>query len=96
MDEKASPAVIQASLGAAGLFEVLTLVATQDKTVRAASPWQDDPYDALVSLTQFAVPILALVIALRLLAWRAPGGPDRERRGARARTRYESMRWKRR
>jgi hypothetical protein len=73
---RASPAVILASLGTACLFEVLTVLATQDKTVRAASPWQDDPYDAVVSLTQFAVPMLALVIALRLLAWRSPGGPD--------------------
>jgi hypothetical protein len=86
MDEsrRASPAVILASLGAAGLFEVLTLAATQDKTVRAASPWQDDPYDAMVSLAEFAVPMLALVIALRLFAWRAPGGPDRERQMVRA------------
>ncbi|MCW2859507.1 MAG: hypothetical protein JWP48_1215 [Actinoallomurus sp.] len=86
MDDKgrASPAVILASLGTAGLYEVLTVLATQDKTVRAASPWQDDPYDAVVSLTQFAVPMLGLVIALRLLAWRAPGGPDRERQMVRA------------
>jgi hypothetical protein len=81
---RASPAVILASLGAAGLFEVLTVLATQDKTVRAASPWQDDPYDAVVSLTQFAVPMLALVIALRLFAWRAPDAPDRERQMVRA------------
>jgi hypothetical protein len=81
---RASPAVILASLGAAGLFEVLTMLETQDKTVRAVSPWQDDPYDAVVSLTQFAVPMLALVIALRLLAWRAPGGPDRARQMVRA------------
>jgi hypothetical protein len=82
--QRASPAVVLASLGTAALFEVLTVLATQDKTVRAASPWQDDPYDAVVSLAQFAVPMLALVIALRLFAWRAPGGPDRERQLARA------------
>jgi hypothetical protein len=79
-----SPAVILASVGVACLFEVLTLTATQDKTVRAASPWQDDPYDAMVSLAEFTVPMLALVIALRLLVWRAPGGPDRERQMVRA------------
>jgi hypothetical protein len=33
----------------------------------------------VVSLSGFAVPMLALAIALRLLAWRAPGGPDRAR-----------------
>jgi hypothetical protein len=72
------------SLGVAGVFEVLTVLATQDKTARAASPWQDDPYDVVVSLAQFAVPVLALVIALRLLAWREPGGEDRARQTVRA------------
>jgi hypothetical protein len=77
-------AAIMASLGTAGLFEVLALVATHLRTVRRASPWQDDPYDLVVSLSEFAVPMLALVIALRLLAWRAPGGPDREQQTLRA------------
>ncbi|MER6024972.1 hypothetical protein [Streptomyces sp. NPDC001851] len=81
---RASSAVVWASLGAAGVFEALTVLETQDKTVRAASPWQDDPYDVVVSLTQFTVPVLALVIALRLLAWRAPGGADRVRQTVRA------------
>ncbi|MFD8395373.1 hypothetical protein ACFV2N_40810 [Streptomyces sp. NPDC059680] len=81
---RASSAVVWASLGAAGVFEALTVLETQDKTVRAASPWQDDPYDVVVSLAQFAVPMLALVIALRLLAWRAPGGAERVRQTARA------------
>lgn len=75
---------ILAGLGVAGLFEVLTLVATQNKTVRAGSPWQDDPYDVVVSLALFAVPMLALAICLRLLAWHAPGAPDRERQTLRA------------
>ncbi|OLZ67539.1 hypothetical protein AV521_24615 [Streptomyces sp. IMTB 2501] len=68
----------------AGVFEAWTVLATQDKTVRAASPWQDDPYDVVVSLTQFTVPVLALVIALRLLVWQAPGGADRARQTVRA------------
>lgn len=71
-------------LGTAGVFEALTVFATQDKTVRAASPWQDDPYDAVVSLAQFTVPMLGVVIALRLFAWRAPGGPDRVQQTIRA------------
>jgi hypothetical protein len=75
---------ILTSLATAGLFEALTLVATQDKTVRAASPWQDDPYDAVVSLAVFTVPMLALAIAQRLPAWRAPGGPDRVQQLTRA------------
>ncbi|MER6121800.1 hypothetical protein ABT173_03695 [Streptomyces sp. NPDC001795] len=81
---RAASPVVLASLGTAGVFEALTLLATQDKTVRAASPWQDDPYDVVVSLTQFTVPMLALVIALRLLAWQAPGGADRARQTVRA------------
>lgn len=81
---RAVSAAVRASLGAAGVFEAWTVLETQDKTVRAASPWQDDPYDAVVSLTQFTVPVLALVIALRLLVWQAPGGADRARQTVRA------------
>jgi hypothetical protein len=81
---RAAWAAVRVSLGVAGVFEVLTVLATQDKTARAASPWQDDPYDVVVSLAQFAVPVLALVIALRLLAWREPGGEDRARQTVRA------------
>jgi hypothetical protein len=76
--------VIPASLCTAVVFEALTVFATQDKTVRAASPWQDDPYDVFVSISLFTVPMLALVIGLRLLAWRAPGGQDREQQTIRA------------
>ncbi|WP_165978665.1 hypothetical protein [Actinomadura darangshiensis] len=79
-----SPAVVWASLGTAALFEALTVLATQDKAVRAVSPWQDDPYDVAVSLCQFTVPMLALVILLRLPAWRMPGGPDRRQQTERA------------
>lgn len=75
---------ITLSLAVAALFEALTVLGTQAKTVRAASPWQDDPYDAVVSLAQFTVPMLGLVIGLRLLAWRLPGGPDRAHQMLRA------------
>ncbi|MFD8810987.1 hypothetical protein ACFV23_05715 [Streptomyces sp. NPDC059627] len=81
---RATSAVVLVGLGTAGVFEALTLLATQDKTVRAVSPWQDDPYDVVVSLTQFTVPMLALVIVLRLFAWQAPGGADRARQTVRA------------
>jgi hypothetical protein len=83
-NERVSPAVILASLGVTGLFGALTVLATQDKSVRAVSPWQEDPYDAVVSLCELAVPMLALVILLRLLAWRAPGSSDRAQQTARA------------
>lgn len=81
---RVSPSAIWASLGAAGVFEALTALETQDKTVGAASPWRADPYHVMVCLAQFTVPVLALVIALRLLAWRAPGGADRVRQTVRA------------
>jgi hypothetical protein len=67
----------RAALSTTGLFEVLSTLESQDKTVRATSPWQDDPYDVFVSFAIFAVPMLAGVIVLRMFAWRAPGGPDR-------------------
>ncbi|MGW2649714.1 hypothetical protein ACWC2T_33570 [Streptomyces sp. NPDC001393] len=81
---RVSSAVVWVSLGVAAVFEASTVLETQDKTVRAASPWQDDPYDVMVSLAQFTVPMLALAIALRLLVWRAPGGADRARQTVRA------------
>ena len=82
--ERAPSAAVQGSLGAAGVFEVLTVPETQDKTIWAVSPWREDPYHAVVSLAGFAVPMLALAIALRLLTWRAPGGPDRAQQTVRA------------
>lgn len=72
------------SLVTATLFETLTVLGTQDTTVRAASPWQDDPYDAVVSLAQFTVPMLGLVAGLRLTCWRLPGSPDRAHQMLRA------------
>jgi hypothetical protein len=75
---------VAANLGAAAVFEVLTVLESQDQAVRAVSPWQDDPYDSAVSLAVFTVPALAVLIALRLLAWRWPGGFDRGRQVVRA------------
>ena len=82
--QASSLAVTLAGLGVAVAVEALTVLATHDKTVRAVSPWQDDPYDVALSHSQFAVPMLAAVIAVRLLAWRAPGGQDRARQVVRA------------
>jgi hypothetical protein len=77
-------AAVLATLGAAAPFEALTVLATQDKAVRAVSPWQDDPYDVLASFTQIIVPALVLVIAVRLPLWRASGAPDRQQQTVRA------------
>ncbi|MBY8882137.1 hypothetical protein [Actinacidiphila acidipaludis] len=75
---------VWAALGAATAFEAQALLDTQSRTVRAASPWQDDPYHSVVFLAALAVPVLAAAVAARLLLWRAPGGPDRARQTARA------------
>jgi hypothetical protein len=66
------------------VFECCTVLATQDKQVRAVSPWQGDPYDTAVSLTLFTVPVLAALIALRLLLWPAAGQSDRAQQLIRA------------
>lgn len=76
--------VIVFGLATAAAFEAMTVLETQDKAIRAVSPWQDDPYDAMVSLAQVTVPMLALAIGLRLLAWRAPGAPERGQQMMRA------------
>ncbi len=48
-----------------GAFTLFALVTTQLKGVRAASPWQDDPYDALVSFTELLVPLLTALLVVR-------------------------------
>ena len=48
------------------VFTAFAVVTTQVKTVRAGSPWQDDPYDGVVSFTVFLVPALAFLIAVRV------------------------------
>lgn len=37
---------------------LLSVVATQDKALRGHSPWQDDPYDVVVSFSLFILPVL--------------------------------------
>ncbi len=62
-------------LGLAGLFELLGLVATQVARVRAHSPWQDDPYTAVLDLALTAVPVLGALLLVRLC--RRSDGPRR-------------------
>ncbi len=52
------------------VFTLFAGVTTQVKAVRAGSPWQDDPYDGMVSFTMFLVPALALLIAIRVAVTR--------------------------
>jgi hypothetical protein len=85
-DDAASTALraVLVSLGAAVLFEVLAVLETQIYAVRSVSPWRDDPYNTPVSLAQLTVPVLAVLIGLRLLAWRWPGRLDRAQQVVRA------------
>ncbi|MFI1098604.1 hypothetical protein [Streptomyces sp. NPDC020917] len=52
-------------LAAAVLFTAFAEVTSHVRAVRAGSPWQDDPYDAVVSFTLFLVPALAALAAAR-------------------------------
>lgn len=79
-----SRAAVLAGSANAGVFEVLTLLATQDETVWSASPWREDPYHTAVSLAALAVPVIGGLILLRLLVWSAPGAVDRARQTVRA------------
>ncbi len=46
-------------------FTVFAVVTTQIQAVRAGSPWQDDPYDVVVSFTKFFVPALTALVWVR-------------------------------
>ncbi len=58
-------AAIASSVLAAAAFVAFAAVTTQLKEVRAGSPWQNDPYNTVVSFSEFAVPALAVSILLR-------------------------------
>jgi hypothetical protein len=58
------------ALAGAAVFTVFAYVTTQVRAVRAGSPWQDDPYVGVVSFTEFLVPALAVLIAVRVLLHR--------------------------
>jgi hypothetical protein len=51
-------------------FTTFAWLTTQNHAIRAGSPWQDDPYDAVVSFTEFLVPTLIVLIGARALLWR--------------------------
>lgn len=59
------------ALAAAGTLIVLGLLNTQDHAVREHSPWQDDPYDVLVSFTLPFVPLMVAVGLVRIALCRA-------------------------
>jgi len=47
------------------VFVWFALLTTQAKALRAHSPWQDDPYDAVVSFTIFFVPLVLVYCVVR-------------------------------
>lgn len=63
-------AALLTSVTGAGAFTVFAYVTTQLHAVRAVSPWQDDPYDTVVTFTMFFVPLLGAITALRALLCR--------------------------
>lgn len=66
----AAAAALWTSVAGAGAFTVFAYVTTQLHAVRAGSPWQDDPYDTVVTFTMFFVPLLGTITALRALLCR--------------------------
>jgi hypothetical protein len=63
----AAAAALWVSVAGAVAFTVFACVTTQVKTVRAGSPWQNDPYDGVVSFTELLVPALAVLMVARAL-----------------------------
>ncbi|MBV6700445.1 hypothetical protein KV557_25650 [Kitasatospora aureofaciens] len=61
---------LRLSLALAAAFTVFAYATSQAHLLRAASPWQSDPYDAVVSFTLFLVPALAALTAVRALLCR--------------------------
>jgi hypothetical protein len=56
---------VRGSLLLAATFVVFTWAAKELPSLYARAPWQDDPYDALISFTIFAVPLLAGLCLVR-------------------------------
>jgi hypothetical protein len=59
-----------AVLLAAASFVCFAIITTQVKSLRVHSPWQDDPYDAVVSFTMFFVPLLCGLCLVRVQLFR--------------------------
>src|SRR3954454_13569802 len=69
------------SVGCAVVFTGFALGTTQVRALRAHSPWQDDPYDVVVSFTQLLVPALAAAVAVRIAVRRPEAAPGDLSRG---------------
>ncbi|MER7674734.1 hypothetical protein ABTY61_40610 [Kitasatospora sp. NPDC096128] len=65
----AAVALLTSAAGAAA-FTLFAYLTTQVRVVRTGSPWQDDPYDAVVTFTMFFVPLLGTLGGARALLCR--------------------------
>ncbi|MFD0403874.1 hypothetical protein [Kitasatospora sp. NPDC127116] len=63
-------AALSTSAAGAAAFTLFAYLTTQVRSVRAGSPWQGDPYDAVVTFTMFFVPLLSALGAVRVLLCR--------------------------
>ncbi|MFH9355327.1 hypothetical protein [Kitasatospora sp. NPDC017646] len=66
----AAAAALMTSAAGAAAFTLFAYLTTQVRAVRAGSPWQDDPYDTVVTFTMFFVPLLGTLGAARALLCR--------------------------
>ncbi|MFD7455021.1 hypothetical protein [Kitasatospora sp. NPDC059827] len=66
----AAAAALLTSAAGAAAFTLFAYLTTQVRVVRAGSPWQDDPYDAVVTFTMFFVPLLGALGGARTLLCR--------------------------
>ncbi|MGH9101538.1 MAG: hypothetical protein ACRDYD_00910 [Acidimicrobiales bacterium] len=57
---------VVASLAVAGAYGLLTVLAKETPALYLHQPWQDDPYDALVSFDFVALPLLVVTGVLRV------------------------------
>ncbi|MFI9161088.1 hypothetical protein [Kitasatospora aureofaciens] len=66
----AAAAALLTSAAGAAAFALFAYLTTQVRAIRAGSPWQDDPYDAVVTFTLFFVPLLGALGGARALLCR--------------------------
>ncbi|SOB88933.1 hypothetical protein [Streptomyces sp. 1331.2] len=66
----AAAAALSTSAAGAAAFTLFAYLTTQVCSVRAGSPWQGDPYDAVVTFTMFFVPLLGALGGARVLLCR--------------------------
>ncbi len=64
---------LAATLVSAGVFEIFAWTTKEIRGLYVRAPWQNDPYDAVVSFTLFFVPLAATLLVVRALPCRRDG-----------------------